>query len=324
MKSASYAAALALAALQFAIVPVATAQQFPVRPIRAVYPFSPGGFGDVLLRAIGVELGRTLGQPLLVENRPGANTMVGAESCAKSAPDGHTLCMLTVDTLGYNPYLYKKPSYDAATDFEPIINLVFVTEGLLANPSLGANTLSDLVSLAKSKPGSFAYGTPAKNVELFMETFKRDTGSDIRMIPYKGPADSVNALISGEVQVGFIGIGNVLGHVKAGRIKPLAVDGSARSPLFPEVPTLAEAGYRGVQNRVWLGLLGPAGIPKPIVARLNAEIARIVNVPAFKDQYIVALGLEAILDSPEHFAQFIKENRSRAEELVRQSGLRPE
>jgi tripartite-type tricarboxylate transporter receptor subunit TctC len=325
MGSASCVATLfAAVMLQFAVLPAATAQQFPSRPVRAIYPFSPGGFGDVLLRAIGVELGRTLGQSVLVENRPGANTMVGAEACAKSAPDGHTVCMLTVDTLSYNPYLYKKPLYNAETDFEPITNLVFVTEGLLANPGLGINTLPELIALAKSKPGSLAYGTPANNVVLFMDAFKRDTGTDIRAIPYKGPADSVNALISGEVQVGFIGIGNVIGHVKGGRIKPLAVDGSVRSPLFPEVPTLAEAGYRGVQNRVWLGLLGPAGIPKPVVARLHTEIARIVGVPAFRDQYIIALGLEAILDTPEHFAQFIRENRSRGEALVRQSGMKPE
>ncbi len=302
----------------------ALAQAYPSKPIRAIYPFSPGGFGDVLLRAIGAELGKSLGQPLVVENRPGANTMVGAETCAKSPPDGYTVCLLTVDTLSYNPFLYKKPLYNAENDFEPITNLVFVTEGFLVNPALKTNTLAELIALAKSKPGSLSYGTPANNVVLFMEAFKHDTGTDIRMIPYKGPADAVNALIAGDVQVGFIGIGNVVGHVKGGRIKPLAVDSPVRSPLFPEVPTLAEAGYRGVQNRVWLGLVGPAGIPKPIVAKLNSEIARIVSVPAFKEQYITGLGLEAILDSPEHFAQFIRDNRMRAEGLVKQSGLQPE
>ena len=325
MTSASRVAVLmAVLAFELAGLPHAQAQQYPTRPVRAIYPFSPGGFGDVLLRAISAELTRSLGQPVVVENRAGANTMIGAEACAKAPSDGYTVCLLTVDTLSYNPFLYKKPLYDAHADFEPIINLVYVTEGFLVNPALKANTLAELITLAKSKPGSLSYGTPANNVMLFMESFKRDTGTDIRMIPYKGPADAVNALISGDVQVGFIGIGNVIGHVKAARIKPLAVDGSARSPLFPDVPTLAEAGYRGVQNRVWLGLVGPAGIPRPIVDRLNSEIARTVSVPSFKAQYITALGLEAILDTPEHFAQFIKENRSRGEQLVRQSGLQPE
>jgi tripartite-type tricarboxylate transporter receptor subunit TctC len=310
--------------LQLAVLPDAAAQQYPTRPIRNIYPFSPGGFGDIVLRAISAELTKSLGQPVVVENRAGANTMIGADACAKAPPDGHTLCMLTVDTLSYNPFLYKKPLYDAANDFEPIINLVYLTEGFLVNPALKANNLAEFIVLAKSTPGSLNYGTPAHNVTLFMEAFKRDTGTDIKMIPYKGPGDTVNALIGGEVQVGFIGIGNVIGHIKGGRIRPLAVDGTTRSPLFPDVPTLVEAGYRGVANRIWLGILGPAGIPKPIVARLNSEISRIVSVPAFQQQYITALGLEAILDSPEHFAQFIRENRARGEELVRQSGLRPE
>jgi tripartite-type tricarboxylate transporter receptor subunit TctC len=325
MRSGSWVWGLfAVLGLQLAVLPDAAAQQYPTRPIRNIYPFSPGGFGDIVLRAISAELTKSLGQPVVVENRAGANTMIGADACAKAPPDGHTLCMLTVDTLSYNPFLYKKPLYDAANDFEPIINLVYLTEGLLVNPALKVNNLAELIALAKSTPGSLNYGTPANNVMLFMEAFKRDTGTDIKMIPYKGPGDAVNALVAGEVQVGFIGIGNVIGHIRGGRIKPLAVDGTARSPLFPDVPTLAESGYRGVVNRIWLGILGPAGMPKPVVARLNSEISRIVSVPAFKEQYITALGLEAILDSPEHFAQFIRENRARGEDLVRQSGLRPE
>jgi tripartite-type tricarboxylate transporter receptor subunit TctC len=314
----------AVLGLQLAVLPDAAAQQYPTRPIRNIYPFSPGGFGDIVLRAISAELTKSLGQAVVVENRPGANTMIGADACAKAPPDGHTLCMLTVDTLSYNPFLYRKPLYDAANDFEPIINLVYLTEGFLVNPALKVNSLGELIALAKSKPGSLNYGTPANNVMLFMEAFKRDTGTDIRMIPYKGPGDTVTALLAGEVQVGFIGIGNVIGHIRGGKLKALAVDGQVRSPLFPEVPTLAESGFRGVVNRIWLGMVGPAGIPKPIVAKLNTEIARIVGAPEFKDKYVTALGLEPVLDTPEQFAQFIRENRARGETLVRQSGLQPE
>ena len=312
------------AALQMTGLSNAYAQQFPSRPVRAIYPFSPGGFGDILLRAISAELTKSLGRPVVVENKGGANTMLGAEACAKAAPDGHTLCLLTVDTLSYNPFLYKKPPYDAERDFEPIIHLVYLTEGFLVNPAIKVNTLSELIALAKSNPGGLNYGTPANNVVIFMEGFKKESGTDIRAVPFKGPGDTVNALLGGQVQVGFFGIGNLIGHLKAGRVRALAVDGAARSPLFPEVPTLVEAGYRGVANRVWLGLFGPAGIPKPIVARINSEVARIVSDPGFKEKYIIALGLEVVLGTTEQFAQFLKEDRARAESLVRQSGLQAE
>lgn len=325
MRLGSWTCALVAAlGLQLAVLTDAAAQEYPTRPIRIIQPFSSGGFAETILRAIGEEFRKSLGQPGFVENRPGANSIVGANACAKAPPDGYTLCLLTIDTLSYNPFIYKKLPYDPANDFEPIINLLYLTEGFLVNPGLNANNLAELIALAKSKPGSLNYGSPANNVTLFMEGFKRDTGTDIKMIPYKGFGDAATALISGEVQVAFIGIGNVIGHIRGGKIRLLAVDGTTRSPLFPGVPTLVEAGYHGVANRIWLGIFGPAGIPKPIVAKLNSEISRIVNVPAFKERYIRALGLEDILDSPEHFAQFIKENRARAEEYVRLSGLRSE
>ena len=322
MKSIATICAL-LAALACGL-PEAAAQQYPTKPIRGIAPMAPGGFGDILLRAIGAELAKSLGQPFVVENRGGANTVLAGDACAKAAADGHTLCMLTIDTLSFNPFLYKKLPYDAEQDFEPIIHLVYLTEGLMVNPSLKLNTLAELIALARAKPGSLNYGSISNNMVLFMETFTRGTGTDIRTIPYKGPAEAVKALLAGEVQVGVFGIGNLIGHLKSGKIKLLAVDGSSRSVLFPEVPTLEEAGYRGVPIRIWLGIVGPAGTPKPIVAKLNAEIARIAGEAAFKERYITAQGLEAVLDSPAHFAQFLKDDRQRAEKLVRGSSLRPE
>jgi tripartite-type tricarboxylate transporter receptor subunit TctC len=316
-------AAFAMVAWQLAPL-AAGAQQFPAKSIRIIEPMSPGGFGDVMLRAISQDLTGSLRQPVVVENRAGANTMIGGEACAKAAPDGYTICMVTADTLSYNPFIYKKPLYDAEKDFEPIIHLVYLTEVFMVSPALKVDTLGELIALAKSKPGLLNYASMANNVMLFMEAFKRDTGTSIKMIPYKGPTDAANALLGGDVQVAFFGMGNVIPHLKAGRIKPLAVDGAARSLLFPEVPTLVESGYRSVANRVWLGIAAPAGIPKPIVARFNSEITRIVSVPGFNEQYVTALGLEAILDTPEHFAQFLKQDRARAEKLVRQSSLQPE
>ena len=315
---------LAMLGLQGIGLPDAAAQPYPVKPIRSIAPMAPGGFGDILLRAIGAELAKSLGQPVLVENRGGANTIIAGDTCAKAAPDGHTICMLTIDTLSYNPFLYKKPPYDAQKDFEPITNLVYLTEGFLVNPALGVNTLGELIALAKAKPGALNYGSISNNMVLFMENFTRDTGTDIKTIPFKGPADAVTALLSGQVQIGVFGIGNLIGHLKSGKIKLLAVDGNHRSPLFPDVPTLEGAGYRGEPVRVWLGMVGPAGIPKPIVAKLNSEITRIVNVPSFKERYVTGQGLEAILDTPEQFAQFLKEDRVRAEVLVKRSTLKPE
>jgi hypothetical protein len=177
--------------------------------------------------------------------------------------------MLAVDTLSITPFVMKKPLIDTARDFEPITNVFFLTVGFTVNPSLGVNTLQEFIAMAKAKPGTMNYGSTANNVAMFMNEFNRVNGTDLRYIPYKGGGDAVNALLGNQVQALVFGIGNLVGHLKSGKLKTLAVDGTQRSPLLPEVPTLAESGYRGVALRAWFGILGPAGIPKPIVARLR-------------------------------------------------------
>ena len=314
------AAALVLCGLQF-VLSVAVAQPFPSKPIRAILPFTPGGLSDVVLRGLGAEMSKNMGQPVIVDNRGGAATMIGAEACAKSAPDGYTICMLAVDTLSITPYVLKKPPINNAKDFEPITNVFFLTVGFTVNPSLGANTLQEFIALAKAKPGAMNYGSTANNVAIFMNEFNRVNGTDIRYIPYKGGGDAVNALLGNQVQALVFGIGNLTGHLKAGRLKTLAVDGTKRSPLLPDVPTLVESGYRGVSLRAWFGILGPAGIPKPIVTRLNSEIVRVGGQPSFRDKHLTPLGLEPVLDTPEQFAQFLGEDRTKGERLVRQAGL---
>ncbi len=299
----------------------ALAQSFPSRPIRSIYPMTPGGLGDIVMRAISAEMARALNVTVVVENRAGANTIIGAEQCARAPADGYTICLLPVDTMTMNPFLYHKLPYDVDKDFTPITNIFFLTEGFMVNPALPVKTLKELIAYGKANPGKLNYGTPANLVTMFMEGFNKDVGTDIKMIPYKGGGDAVNALVSGEVQVGFFGIGNLIGHLKSGKVRLLAVDSPARSPLFPDAPTLAESGYHGNRIRAWFGILGPAGIPAPIVARINSDVARVVKDPEFMRKHITELGLESALNSPEEFARFLREDRERAGKLIKASGI---
>ncbi len=311
----------AAAAAAFFLCQGAIAQSWPSKPVHAILPYTAGGLGDVVLRAIGAETSKALGQPVVVENRGGASTMIGAEACAKAAPDGYTICMVSVDTMSITPFTMKKPPVDPRRDFQAITNVFFLTTGFTVNPALGVNTLQEFVALAKAKPGTMNYGSTANNVQLFMDEFNKVNGTDLRYIPYKGGGEAVNALLGNQVQALYFGIGNLVGQLKSGRLKALAVDGSARSPLLPSVPTLTESGFRGLALRAWFGILAPAGTPKPVVARLNTDIVKAAGNPAFVEKHLTSLGLEPVLDSPEHFAEFLREDIAKGEKLVRQAGL---
>jgi len=318
------AALLLFAAFAGVHAPAALAQDYPTKPIRAIMPLSAGGLGDTVLRAIGQELGKAWGQTVVVENRPGASTMLGGQACATAPADGHTICMLAVDTLSYGPHLFKNVPFNPAGSFEPITNVMFLTEVMTVNPSLAVSSLKQLIELSKARPNGLNYASPANGVTLFMEKFKRDTGANFNMVPYRGGADAVTAVLGGDVPVGFFGMGNSVPNLTSGRLKALAVDSRARSPLLPNVPTFAEAGYSGVANRAWFGMFAPAGTPKPIIGKLHAEITRIVGDAEFQKKYLIALGLEPALNTPEEFAKFLEEDRVRAAELVKISGLQPQ
>ena len=299
----------------------AAAQEYPNRVIKVIMPLGPGGVGDVFLRAIGQEMGKALGQSIIVENRPGGATNIGSQACAQATPDGYTLCMLPIDALSIAPYFYKSIPFNVERDFIPITRFFFIVEGMMVHPSLNVSSVSELIALSKAKPKTLSYATQANALTLFMEGFKQDTGADLQRVPFQSGGEATNAVLGGHVPVGYFGIGNLLQHVREGRIKMLAVDSPKRTPLYPAAPTLAEAGYSGIPIRPWWGLFAPAGTPKPIIDRIHGEATRLMNDPAFRERHLISVGLEPATTTQQEFASFLEEDRALAERLVKASGL---
>ena len=315
---------LAAALLSFAAA--ATAQSWPVKPVRIVVAYPPGGGIDVLGRQLAEKLTAAWAQPVVVENRPGANTIVAADAVAKAAPDGHTVLMTTDATFSINPHLYAKLPYDTQRDFIPVTMLVLLQQLLVAHPALPANNLQELIRLAKDKPGSINYASYGSGSQphLSGEMLKYKAGIDLVHVPYKGISLAVPAVMAGEVQLTFAGIASSLGPLKSGRIKPLAIGGAKRSPLLPEVPTFAELGYPEVETHAWFGLFVPAGSPRDAVVRVYEETQKILQEPEFRQKQLIDKGYEVVGSSPQEFAAYIKtdfESRGRA---VKISGARAE
>jgi tripartite-type tricarboxylate transporter receptor subunit TctC len=312
---------LALAAAVAAGAVPAAAQDYPNRVIKVIMPLGPGGVGDVLLRALAQELTRSLGQAIVVENRPGGGTVVGGKACADAKPDGYTLCMLAIDTVSIAPFMHKGLAYDPEKDLVPIAPLFFIVEGMMVHPSLNVSSVAELIALSKARPGTLSYATQAHALTLFMEGFKKDTGADLQRVPYQSGGEATSAVLSGHVPVGYFGIGNLLQHVRDGKVKMLAVDSVARTPLYPQAPTLKEAGYAGIPIRPWWGLFAPAGVPKEVVERIHAEAAKIMADAAFRERHLISVGLEPAVTSREEFVRFLKDDRALAERLVKASDL---
>ena len=315
---------LGLAALLIAVGPaVAQAQAWPAKQIRIIVPFPPAGFNDTLGRILAQELPKTLGQPVIVENRPGSGSLLGTEMAAKSPPDGYTLFVAALP-FAVLQSLYKT-SFDVTKDFAPI-TLAGVSDNMLvAHPAFPVNSVQDLIRLAKAQPGRVNYGSSGSgtSVHLCMELFKTMTGTFMTHIPYKGSAPVVTDLIAGQVDVMFDNLPNVIQHVKAGRMKALAVSGPKRSPLAPEVPTVVEAGVPGFEVTVWFGLLAPAGVPRDIIQRLNVESARIINSPDVTDKFL-KLGVEPRTGTPEQYGDFVKSEVARWARVVKDAGIKAE
>jgi tripartite-type tricarboxylate transporter receptor subunit TctC len=300
------------------------ARDYPTRPVKAIVAVGAGGTGDIFMRVLGEELYKRWGQPVVVENRPGGASNIGARACAEAPPDGYTICIMPGEPLAYNPFLYKKLTFDPTRDFEPIINLFFNTQALVVNAALKVKTVDELVALSKARAGTLSYTAPSLPLALYLEGLKRERGADWVSIPFRGGGETTNAVLSGSTPIAFLGMQNFISHLQAGTMTGLAVDGAERSPLFPEIPTLAELGYRGNLTRVYFGLLAPAGTPRPIIEKIHADVVRIGNAPAFRQKQFIDRALEPILNTPEEFARFLVADRAMSGRVVKEAGLQPQ
>ncbi|MGQ0653061.1 MAG: tripartite tricarboxylate transporter substrate binding protein [Betaproteobacteria bacterium] len=300
----------------------AAAQTYPSRAVRIVVPFPPGGTSDILARTIAARLGEPLGQPVVVENRPGAGGNIAAEHVAKSAPDGYTLIMGT-SSLAISQSLYRKLNYDLVRDFAPITQAVNYTNLLVVHPSTGFFSVSDLIFAAKAKPGALSYGTAGNGTPPHMtgELFKSYTGVDIQHIPYKGGAPAIADLLAGQIPLMFDNVPPLLPHVRSGKMRALAVTSLARIAVLPDVPTLHELGLKDFDAVGWNGILAPAGTPPEIVSRVHAEVTRILRLPAARDQ-LTAQGADIVGNTPEQFGAWIRSEVKKWGEVIRISGAK--
>jgi tripartite-type tricarboxylate transporter receptor subunit TctC len=307
--------ALALAAAMCA--GSAFAQAWPSKPITLVVPFPAGGTTDVLARSLAEKLQQALGQTVIVENKPGAGATLGADYVAKSKPDGHTLLVGAVHhTIASS--VYKKLPYDLQKDFAPITIIALVPNVLVVSAANPAKTVAELVAQAKAQPGRLTFGSNGNGTaqHLIGTQFENATGTELTHIPYKGSGPLVTDLIGGQITMSFDTITPVLPHIKAGKLRPLAVTTAKRASALPEVPTLAEAGVKGIDTGTWFGLLAPAATPKDIVARLNAEAVKVIQSPEFKKR-MDEIGAEPIGNSGEQMAAQIKADTDKFAKLVK-------
>lgn len=296
-------------------------QPYPSRQVRLIVPFAPGGFTDVVARVVGQKLSASMGQPFVIENRPGAASTIGTEFVAKSNPDGYTLVMVST-THVISPWLYKNIPYDPINSFTVVSKLVDSPYVLLVNPKLPVNNVKEFIALAKEKPDAIHYASSGNgsSQHLMGGLFATMTGVKITHVPYRGSNLAAQDLVSGVVESSFAGVPNAIAHVPAGRLKALAVTTAKRSPLLPDVPTLSEAGVAGYDASVWLALLAPAGTPKEIVNRLNSELAKVMVAPDAAKSF-AAVGVEVSLSSPEEMTRYMIEERERWGKVVKETGI---
>lgn len=302
----------------------AWAQGYPVKPVRIFVGFSPGGGADVVARGLAPRLGEALGQQVIVDNRPGANGLIAAELTAKAAPDGHTL-LLSPGNYAFGPAMDPKWSLDMTTTFAAVSLLAEAPLLVVVHPSLPVKSMQQLIALAKAHPNklSYASGGIGGSGHLAVELFRTMTGVQAVHIPYKGTGAAVFDLIGGQVPLCFCTLPSVLPHVKSGRLRPLAVTTTRRSSAVPEIPTVAEAGVPDYEMSQWYGLLAPAGVPVPVVDRVNGEIAKVLKLPEIRTRF-QADGAEPAHSSPQAFAAFFKAELAKWTSVVKKAGIRPE
>jgi len=301
----------------------ASAQDYPTRPVRIVFPLAAGGGGDVYTRALADELQKAWHQPVVVENRPGGGQNIGARACAEATPDGYTICVMSSEPAVYNQFMYKTIPYNPEKDFQPITNLFFNTLSVVVNPELKVKTLAELIALAKKEPGKLSYATFAFPAQVFMDKLNKAEGIDIVRVPYKGGGEVVNALLGGNTPVAVLALSNMIAQLQSGRITPLAVVANGRSPLFPDVPTLDEARPGAAFRTTWFGLFTQTGVPRPIVEKIAHDADRIMAEPSFRKRIYTDRGVEPAMERLDEFARFVAEERKIAEQIVKDSGVQP-
>jgi len=300
----------------------ASPQNFPARAIRIIVPLAAGGPGDVLARAVGQKLAESLGQPVVIDNRPGANTNLGADAVAKAAPDGYTL-LATASTLTINPSLYATLPYDPIKDFAPITLIATTPLLLVVHPSLPARSVKELIALSKANPGQLLYGSAGNGSTLHLagEMFNTLAGVKLMHVPYKGVTNAFSDLLGGQISLMFPGMPIALPQAQAGKLRALGSTGVKRAPAAPELPTIAEAGVPGYEVSVWYGVLAPAATPPAVINRLHAELSKIVRLPEIRERWAV-LGAEPVHNAPDQFAAFLKADLGKWAKVVRASGAK--
>lgn len=304
-------------------MPAALGQAYPSKPIHVIVPYAAGGASDGLARVLAAQLTEAFAQPVLIENRPGGSAIIGMSACSKASPDGYTICQTVADSVSYNPYLIKNLPYDPLTDFIPVINLVRSNSMLLAKANAPFNSFKEMIAYAKVNPGVLNWGTwgAASIPDVYLQWIRHQTGVNITPVTYKGSGPSVQAVLAGEIDVTFQSIGTVMPHIKSGRVKPVAAIGAMRSPLLPDMPTLAEEGV-DPGLRSYFGVFAPAKTPKAVIDRLNAEYAKALQSARVQD-YIRAQSMDVVGGSAAEFADFIRSDVTNAGRVFRAIGLRP-
>ena len=298
---------------------------YPNKPVRWVVPFPPGGSADIMGRMIGQDLAKALGQQVVIENRAGASAIVGSEYVAKSPADGYTLLQANVSQMTIHPSLYPRLPYDPLKDFAPVTVLGIVTSVMVTTPSLPVASVKDLVALAKKRPGqlNFTSSGAGSSTHLTGELLKQRAGIAMTHINYKGSGPALTDVMAGFVEIMFENLPSALPFINANKLKVLAVTGKDRSPVLKLVPTLAESGFPGFDMVSWQALVAPAGTPKPIIDRLNAEVAKVLKTPEMKEK-MTGLGTDVVANSPEQFAQYLREETAKWSKIVKDAGIKLE
>jgi tripartite-type tricarboxylate transporter receptor subunit TctC len=311
---------LLLAAISFP----AFSQSYPAKPIRVVVPYTAGGPADLLVRGLGEKLNSAWGQQIIVENKPGANEIIAAQDVAKSPPDGYNYLLASDAVFSINAYLYSRLPYDPVKDLAPVSKLVNANLMLVARPDFPANSVRELVDYAKKNPGKLNYGSVGAGGvnHLAMAWFSTENGLDMQHVAYKGLVQGLQDVMTSRLDLMFAVIGGAAPHLKAGKMKGLAVSGKARNGLIPEVPTFAEAGFPNFDASFYFGLAAPAGTPREMLAKFAGESAKIVNTAEFRERFLNNLGFEPVGDTPEQFAAFLRQDREIAAKKVKASGAK--